>query len=123
MHQVKRVCALISVLLLSFVLVACGNPKIGDVYALKRTALGGKNIDSLEDAFKEMEALGEMTDPGSAEEYLDYTDIASISVGELVRVTETDDRYNMVRIRNINPQRRGVKMWISREELMKAINE
>lgn len=91
------------------------------MFTLKRNVLGGMKINSMEKAVDEMEMLEEMGDPGSMEENLNHDEIASISVGEIVRVRDISDKHRMVQIQNINPKRVMVKMWIDREEFKNAV--
>lgn len=113
----------IPLLLLCFILVACGEPKVGDIFMLKRTAVGGMDINSMKNAEDEMKAFEELGDPDSAEEYLDLSEIDSFSVGEVVKVTEINDKYNSAQIQRINPKTGSMlKIWIKREELKELGN-
>ncbi len=105
-------------MLLCFILVACGDLKLGDTFILKRTAVGGLNINSMEKAVDQMKALEEIGEPDALEEYLDLDEIASISVGEVVRVIGINDKPRMLQIQNVNPKTGSiVKMWMTRKEL------
>lgn len=107
--------------LLCFVLVACGSPKLGDIFILKRNVLGGMKINSMENAVHEMKMLEKMGNPDSVEEYIDLDEVASISVGESVRVTDVSDKHNMIQIQNINPHRVMVPMWLKEKKLEEAV--
>src|SRR5690625_7152974 len=78
---------IISMLLLGLclVLVACGDPKIGDIFILKRNTLGGVTVNSMEDVLNEMKSFEDLGDPDSMEEYVDHDAIPSFSVGTVVR--------------------------------------
>ncbi len=120
--KAKKLKMMILLLLLCFILTACGDPKIGDLYLLKRTALGGVHIDSMENAIAEMRMMEELGDPDSMEENLDFGEIMNFSVGAVVKVTGVNDQRQMVQIRNINPRTGDfVKMWIEMEELKEAV--
>jgi hypothetical protein len=120
--KAKKLKMMIPLLFLCFILTACGDPKIGDLYLLKRTALGGVHIDSMENAIAEMRMMEELGDPDSMEENLNFGEITSFSVGAVVKVTGVNDQRQMVQIRNINPRTGDfVKMWIEMEELKEAV--
>jgi|SRR5699024_9110662 len=115
---------IISMLLLGLclVLVACGDPKIGDIFILKRNTLGGVTVNSMEDVLNEMKSFEDLGDPDSMEEYVDHDAIPSFSVGTVVRVIETSDKDRMVRIQNVYPMTEEVmKMWIDIEDLNHAL--
>ena len=115
---------IISMLLLGLclVLVACGDPKIGDIFILKRNTLGGVTVNSMEDVLNEVKSFEDLGDPDSMEEYVDHDAIPSFSVGTVVRVIETSDKDRMVRIQNVYPMTEEVmKMWIDIEDLNHAL--
>lgn len=112
---------IIPLLLLCTILTACGNPEIGDMFTMKRNVLGGMKINSMKNAVDEMEMFEEMGDPAAMEENLNHDEIASISVGEIVRVRDISDKHRMVQVQNINPNRVRVKMWIDREKFKNAV--
>lgn len=85
--------------------------------------MGGMDINSMKNAEDEMKAFEELGDPDSAEEYLDLSEIDSFSVGEVVKVTEINDKYNSAQIQRINPKTGSMlKIWIKREELKELGN-
>lgn len=116
--KAKKLKVMSLLLFLCLFLVACGNPKLGDMFILKRTALGGMNIHSMEKTFDEMEELEEMGGPDAVAENLDNSEVASLSLGTLVRVTDISDKHRMVQIQSVNPKTGDrLKMWVNREEL------
>ena len=111
---------ILSILLLGLclVLVACGDPEMGDIFMLKRNTLGGVTVNSMEGVLDEMKSFEDLGDPDSMKEYVDHDAIPSFSVGTVVRVIETSDKDRMVRIQNVYPKTEDVmKMWIGIEEL------
>lgn len=109
-------------LLLSIVLVACSGPQVGGIFILKRTALGGQDINSLESTYEELKVFEEMGDPEDVEEYLEYEKIAALSVGTLVKVTGRNNEHDMVQIQDIDPKTRGnMKIWLLRDDLITAL--
>jgi len=113
---------ILPLLLLTFVLGACEEPEVGSVFILKRTALGGVNIDSMERAMNEMKAFEDIGELDMVEEYIDFSEISSFSVGTIVRVTETDKQQSMVQIKKVYPKTGNYpKMWIDQDELIMAL--
>jgi len=115
---------ILSILLLGLclVLAACGNPKMGDIFMLKRNTLGGVTVNSMEGVLSEMKSFEDLGNPDSMEEYVDYDAIPSFSVGTVVRVIETSDENRMVRIQNVYPKTEDVmKIWIDVGELNYAL--
>lgn len=116
--KITRVKIILPLILLTLILGACGEPEVGHVFVLKRTALGGTNIDSMERVMSEIKAFEEIGEPDMVEEYIDLSEITSFSVGTIVRVTETDKQQSMIQIQKIYPKT-GIypKMWIDQDEL------
>ena len=113
---------MLPLVLLTFILGACGEPEVGSIFILKRTALGGDNIDSMERAMSEMKAFEDIGEPDMVEEYIDFSEISSFSVGTIVRVTETDKQQSMVQIKKVYPKTGNYpKMWIDQDELIMAL--
>ena len=108
-------------LLMLCLLAACGDPKLGDVFRLERTAQGGMDVHSMEKAVDEMKKLEKMGNPDSVEEHLDLREVTSFSVGTVVKVTEVNDTHHMVQIQNMNPTTGGIKMWITKKELRRSM--
>jgi len=120
--MIKKFKVTIILLVLSLILVACGDPKVGDMFMLKRNTLGGMNVNSMENTMNELKALEEVGNPDSMEEYVDFNEIPSFSVGTVVRVIETREKDRMVQIQNVYPKTKSImKMWIDTEELNNAL--
>jgi hypothetical protein len=112
------------VALATFLLAGCGTPKVGDKFILKESVTGGHSINSFDKVAKEIqdyEKQGIEFDSPEMTQLVDMSDIEVFDKGDEVEITDVSDKYNMYKVKHIDPDTGDKKeVWVDKDLLEKS---